>query len=267
MVKYALCSWEGEVWEWVLDDRLDLWVVNEWNSTAETPDHAENVVDGDDLDCDLLFVEFHQRTDTLEYRADVGSNLDQSRGEWLIELLFFDKGLLKGLRKEPKDKFLVIFLKIHFPQPALNIERPVKIIKRQVDHTTTWDRSRRCHSQVLYLKKHPQFRSELDSLRIGQTQRHVIIQDCIHVLNPKRINRPIKHNPVLFVGVPVCFINFWCVDITNDWTGKTVDPLLCKGVYLTVHFAHWDWFGVEDTAVGLLEAFDVFLLHDRRAVR
>jgi hypothetical protein len=94
-------------------------------------------VDGDDLDCDLLFVEFHQRTDTLEYRADVGSNLDQSRGEWLIELLFFDKGLLKGLRKEPKDKFLVIFLKIHFPQPALNIERPVKIIKRQVDHTTT----------------------------------------------------------------------------------------------------------------------------------
>ncbi len=73
----------------------------------------------------------------------------------------------------------------------------VVVVLRDVHHATTRYSGRRRSLQILNLKQHPKLLPELDSLTICQTQRQVIIQYSIKILNPQRIDGPIKRNPVM----------------------------------------------------------------------
>lgn len=41
---------------------------------------------------------------------------------------------------------------------------------------------------------------ELDPLTVGQTQHLVVVQYCVHVLNPKGVDRAVTHHPVVVHG-------------------------------------------------------------------
>ena len=105
--------------------------------------------------------------------------------------------------KEGKRHLCLIlhFLACSF-QPRLHIWSPAQCTGIHVNHTTSADCSGRSNSQVLHLKQHVHGIVELDPLTVGQTQHLIVIQHCVHVLNPQSIHRPITHNP---------FVIFTCI--------------------------------------------------------
>ena len=156
----------------------------------------------------------------------------------------------------------MILFKICFLQPTLHIQWPIQVIKRQVNHTTTWHSGRWRNRKVLDFEQHSQLRSELDSFSIGQAKSHVIVEHGIHVFNPKRIHRTVKDNPIFFIWIPFWIVDSRCVYFSDNWTCKTVNPFLSEWVNLTVHFAHRNWFWVHNFVMSLLKSFDLLFFHD-----
>mmetsp|Transcript_30720 Transcript_30720/g.59917 ORF Transcript_30720/g.59917 Transcript_30720/m.59917 type:complete len:287 (-) Transcript_30720:5402-6262(-) len=64
------------------------------------------------------------------------------------------------------------------------------------DHTTTADSGRRSNSQILNFKDGTHSVDKFDLFTTCKTQLLVIVQHCVHVLNPNRIDRTIEDNPL-----------------------------------------------------------------------
>ena len=95
------------------------------------------------------------------------------------------------------------------------------------------DSGRRGHGEILDLEHHVHGGGELDSLTVGQTQHLVVVQHCVHVLDPQGVDRPITNDPLVVVG---------CVSDTLSYDGchQPVPPLQSEAVHLSVQFTHCD---------------------------
>ena len=63
----------------------------------------------------------------------------------------------------------------------------------------------------------PAYLSHLDNLSTAETQLLIVIQDCVHALNPKGVNWTIEHEPLLI----------WCVvghSLTNEAGYDAISP-------------------------------------------
>lgn len=137
--------------------------------------------------------------------------------------------------EELTEKVFVIEVRFH---PRLDIWPPAKLLWRQVDHTTSRNSRWRCHGQVLNLKQHSHLSSQLNPLAIGQAEGHVVVQDSVHVLNPKCIDWSIEHSPAPF-------LTGFLGSFSHLHRGETIEPLLRDLVDLAVHFTHGNSFRVE----------------------
>jgi hypothetical protein len=116
-----------------------------------------------------------------------------------------------------------------------------------IHHPTTRNCGGRSNSQILNLKHHCHIRSKCKYLSGIEAQFFIIIQDCIHILDPESIHWPIKHNPMALA----CTIRAtlpYCI-------GKnTVHPLARDLVEHTVELTHCYRFWVEDMGIYLVIA-------------
>mmetsp|Transcript_41623 Transcript_41623/g.67221 ORF Transcript_41623/g.67221 Transcript_41623/m.67221 type:complete len:257 (+) Transcript_41623:2030-2800(+) len=122
--------------------------------------------------------------------------------------------------------------------PGLNIGLPAQVAGREVDHATARHGGRGGDLQVLHLEEHAHRPIQLDALAVGQTERHVVIQHRVHVLNPNGIHRPIKHCPLVvqaLVGL----------EGTHEAATKAIRPLLGHLVEFAIELSHGDALRVE----------------------
>lgn len=82
-------------------------------------------------------------------------------------------------------------------QPALQETIPTAVsLCRTKDHTEAGNSGRGGKRQVVRLKNHVHVICHLDDFAIDQTEAFVVIQHSIHVLDPVRVNRSVKDNPL-----------------------------------------------------------------------
>mmetsp|Transcript_10035 Transcript_10035/g.27350 ORF Transcript_10035/g.27350 Transcript_10035/m.27350 type:complete len:274 (-) Transcript_10035:2331-3152(-) len=127
--------------------------------------------------------------------------------------------------------------------PSLDGRSPTKLLLGQVHHATTTDSGRRSRCQILNLKQHAHGpRVELNALSIGQAQGTIVVQHCIHVFDPHRVDGAVKHHPLLVrAGVG---------HSRADKRGaQPIHPLPCEVVVLAVQFTHSDALGIEGVSV------------------
>jgi len=108
--------------------------------------------------------------------------------------------------------------------------------------------------------------SKLDSLAVGQTQCHVVIEHCVHGLDPKRVYWAIEHHPESILWVPVGIVDFGGVDVSDDRTCEAIDPLLGVGVNLSVHFSQTDGLRVHNSGLRFEISLFASFMHDCIAV-
>jgi hypothetical protein len=80
-----------------------------------------------------------------------------------------------------------------------------------------------------------------------KAQLFVIIEHCVHTLNPESIDRPIEQDPV----------SFWRLIFTavkHQFGKYTVYPFSCLGIYVTVQLVHGNRLRIKDMGVHLGEA-------------
>ena len=131
-------------------------------------------------------------------------------------------------------------------QPRLHVRQPAQVLRRHVHDAEARHGGWGCNLQVLHLEQHAHLHLELDALRVRQAQRHVVVQHCVHVLNPQRVNRAIEHRPHAVLRLRG--------DITpHDGGRETVGPLLRQLVELAVQLAHGNALRVQHVGVHHLE--------------
>ena len=67
--------------------------------------------------------------------------------------------------------------------------------------------------------------AQFDSLAVRQTQHLVVVQYCVHVLDPQGVDWPVADHPLVLIAVVVD-----CVADTQRH--QSVAPLQCQGVNL-----------------------------------
>jgi hypothetical protein len=72
---------------------------------------------------------------------------------------------------------------------------------------------------------------EFDALTVGEAQSHVVVEDCVHVLDPKRVDRPVENYPRLVILELLR-------RLSHDLRAQPVVPFLRDRVYLAVKLSH-----------------------------
>mmetsp|Transcript_2367 Transcript_2367/g.7837 ORF Transcript_2367/g.7837 Transcript_2367/m.7837 type:complete len:1218 (-) Transcript_2367:3636-7289(-) len=133
-------------------------------------------------------------------------------------------------------------------EPRLDARPPAEALRRQIHHPAARDGGWRGHGQVLHLEQHVHLGVELDALAVGQAERHVVVEHRIHVLDPERVHRPVKDDPLVLV-----VLRRKRDRVADHGRGDAVGPLLRERVDLAVQLAHRDALWVEDVRVDRLE--------------
>lgn len=102
-----------------------------------------------------------------------------------------------------------------------------------------------------HLKQHVYGRRELNPFTVGQAEHLIIIQDCVHILNPQCIHWAITDHPfVVITEVLNC-----CPHTKRH---QTIPPFQRQWVHLPIKLAHAHWLWVEH--IGLNRAVEGILV-------
>ena len=116
---------------------------------------------------------------------------------------------------------------------------PTVSVARQIDHTAAGHSCRGRVAKVMSLEQHVHRLGHLDDFTIHQTQSFVIIQHCVHVLNPICVHRTIKYDPSsLLEG---------CLRSTEseNCAKNSVSEFLRNGVVVAVELGKTDTFRID----------------------
>eukprot|EP00968_Pinguiococcus_pyrenoidosus_P021235 scaffold2724_cov260-Pinguiococcus_pyrenoidosus.AAC.22 len=130
--------------------------------------------------------------------------------------------------------------------PGLHVWEPAQIARCHVHHANSAHGGWRRHGEVHHLEEHLHLHLELDALSVRKAQRHVIVKNRIHVLDPQRVDGPVEHRPLpVLRGVR---------DVhAHQRRGETVVPLLRELVELAIQLPHRDALRIEHAHADALE--------------
>jgi hypothetical protein len=86
-------------------------------------------------------------------------------------------------------------------QPTHDIWLPGQFLREHVDHTASGDSGWRGDLQIHDFEEHVHCRVQLNTFTIGQAEHHVVVEDCVHVLDPEGVDWAIKNYPICHVWV------------------------------------------------------------------
>jgi hypothetical protein len=69
---------------------------------------------------------------------------------------------------------------------------------------------------------------EFDSFSVGKTEDHTVVQDRVHVFDPKRVHWAVEYHPVLTVVLEPVRV------LPDQFTGDSVRPALSNWVVISV---------------------------------
>lgn len=135
-------------------------------------------------------------------------------------------------------------------QPALQVRTPTQVVQVQEHHTRTTHRSRRCHCQVLHLEHQTHLGRQIYSVSVEQSQHFVVVEHCVHRLNPEGIDRSIEDHPPLR-------LRLFFAESAHHGGKHSLMPLAIH-VHEAKEFFEVDSFGVEHFVLDLRVLF-IFL--------
>ena len=126
---------------------------------------------------------------------------------------------------------------------------PPELLGGNVHHAASGHRRRGRNGEILHLEEHAHRPGvEFDALAVGKTQGAVIIEHRVHVFDPDGVDRPVKDDPLLILGLIGD-------GVTDERRSETVRPLVGHQVVLAVQLTHLDALGIEDVGVNHLKMF------------
>mmetsp|Transcript_13252 Transcript_13252/g.37454 ORF Transcript_13252/g.37454 Transcript_13252/m.37454 type:complete len:371 (-) Transcript_13252:638-1750(-) len=129
-------------------------------------------------------------------------------------------------------------------QPALNYRPPSQQAGLHVDHAAAGDGGRGCNCQILHLEDHVHEALHGDDLAAVQAQLFVVVQHCVHVLDPDGVYGTVQNKPLANGrSLPG--------KVTELHGKHPIGPLLADRVVLAVQLAHGDGLGVDGDVAGL----------------
>ena len=154
----------------------------------------------------------------------------------VFHLVFFGEKFREPFLNELVEEFLDLFVFL-FGNPTFDERTPSQIIDVYEDHTSSTDGSRWGDCQILNFKNETDLGGEWDSVTIQKCQHLVIVEDSIHGLDPKSINRTIKDHPSL---------GFWffLAESWHHWWKNSFVPLQIA-VNITEKLFSINWFRVQ----------------------
>mmetsp|Transcript_8240 Transcript_8240/g.18063 ORF Transcript_8240/g.18063 Transcript_8240/m.18063 type:complete len:649 (-) Transcript_8240:407-2353(-) len=130
-------------------------------------------------------------------------------------------------------------------EPALHQHVVAERGGLHVDHAAARHGGGRGHRQVLGLEHHRHGLAEGDDLARGEAELLVVVQDCVHVLDPDGIHRPVEEHPLQHRRV--------VLDAhADDHAQNAVLPLVRVLVELAVELPHADGLRIQVVDLGLL---------------
>mmetsp|Transcript_31776 Transcript_31776/g.82220 ORF Transcript_31776/g.82220 Transcript_31776/m.82220 type:complete len:233 (-) Transcript_31776:523-1221(-) len=114
--------------------------------------------------------------------------------------------------------------------PSTNNRLPAEVTRCQVDHAAARDGGGGGDLQVLYFEEHAHGPIQLDTLAVRETERHIVVKDCVHVLDPDGVDVPVVQN------VPAARLvgRVRQVHLAEYFRQQAVGPVACRWIKHTV---------------------------------
>lgn len=164
------------------------------------------------------------------------------------------------LRPKTPVAYLLTFL-----EPGFDKGLPSQVDVIVVDHPAAGDGRGRRLRQVLHFKQQGHLFGHGNSLPVDEREHLVVVHDRVHTLDPQRVHRPVKYNPLLiwfvvyegakfgssYIRVSECkrTSGYWklctCTGRSHDRGEDSVRPLIGGEVIFAIQFPEAHRFGVE----------------------
>jgi hypothetical protein len=117
--------------------------------------------------------------------------------------------------------------------------KPPKLFCLQEDHSAARNSGGRGLGEILHFEHHSHPASQLDNLTTCEAKLLVVIQHCIHVLDPHSVDRAIEHHPFSLLYLRLLST------LSHQNSNHSISPTFCIGIQLTIELIRSNRLGIE----------------------